>query len=216
MLLQDPIEILLDMAKKGKIDPWDIDIVEVTDKFLKELERMRELNLRISARTLLYASMLVKMKSDTLMCDDFGVSEIEIPETIPISYTPMLDDYPVPKLPLRRKSKRRVTLSELIEELRRVEGESRSSMRVVERRRESTHEVIELAHEEDIKNVVERVEQALGNIPIRMMSFSELLDEIKDVSKVLVYLSLLFLATDGKIRLRQKKLFEELYIIKAV
>ena len=30
----DGIGILVDMAKQGKIDPWNIDILDVTEKFL--------------------------------------------------------------------------------------------------------------------------------------------------------------------------------------
>ncbi|RLG22119.1 segregation/condensation protein A [Methanosarcinales archaeon] len=231
MLFQDPVEILLDMAKKGKINPWDIDIVEVTDKFLKELERMRILNLRVSARTLLYASMLVKMKSDILAYDDFsdadetdliGTDLMNIPET------PMLDDYPVPKIPLRRMSKRKVTLDELIEELRKVEAEScglvrKGGVREMERRKggrekggEGAYKVIELAYEDDIRKVVEKVEHALVNMPVSKISFSELLNEVGDISKVLVYVSLLFLATDGKIVLRQRRFFGELHIVKVM
>ena len=29
----DGIDILVNMAKQGKIDPWNIDIVDVTDKY---------------------------------------------------------------------------------------------------------------------------------------------------------------------------------------
>ena len=31
------IEILVQMAKAGKIDPWNIDIIDVTDKYLSHL-----------------------------------------------------------------------------------------------------------------------------------------------------------------------------------
>ncbi|WP_245619048.1 hypothetical protein [Methanogenium cariaci] len=50
---EEPVEILVSMAESGgEIDPWNIDIVEVTDRFLGELERMKTLDLRISGRTL--------------------------------------------------------------------------------------------------------------------------------------------------------------------
>ncbi len=37
---EEPVEILLKMAESGAIDPWNIDIIEVTDRFLSELDRM--------------------------------------------------------------------------------------------------------------------------------------------------------------------------------
>ena len=65
-MAEEPVEILVQMAERGEIDPWNIDIVEVTDRFLSELERRKELDLRISGRTLFYAALLLRMKSDHL------------------------------------------------------------------------------------------------------------------------------------------------------
>lgn len=62
----EPIELLVQLAADGEIDPWDIDIVRVTDKFL---ERLDEGNLRDSARALFYASVLLRMKSEILLED---------------------------------------------------------------------------------------------------------------------------------------------------
>jgi segregation and condensation protein A len=63
----EPIELLVQLAKDGEIDPWDIDIVRVTDKFLDELDRS---DLRTSGRALFYASVLLRMKSDALLEPD--------------------------------------------------------------------------------------------------------------------------------------------------
>ncbi len=49
----DGIEILVNMAKQGKIDPWNVDIVEVTDKYLTHLFQSKAQNLRLTGRTLL-------------------------------------------------------------------------------------------------------------------------------------------------------------------
>ena len=40
-IVEDPVEILVGLAERGEIDPWNIDIIEVTDRFLSELERCR-------------------------------------------------------------------------------------------------------------------------------------------------------------------------------
>jgi segregation and condensation protein A len=60
----EPVELLVQLAEDGEIDPWDIDIVEVTDAFLDELE---ERDLRTSGRALFYASVLLRMKSDAML-----------------------------------------------------------------------------------------------------------------------------------------------------
>ena len=43
----DGIEILVNMAKQGKIDPWNIDIVDITDKYLTHLFQSKAQNLRL-------------------------------------------------------------------------------------------------------------------------------------------------------------------------
>ncbi|MFW6018723.1 MAG: segregation/condensation protein A [Halapricum sp.] len=62
----EPVEVLVQLAEDGEIDPWDIDVVRVTDKFLDALE---EADLRTSGRALFYASVLVRMKSDAMLED---------------------------------------------------------------------------------------------------------------------------------------------------
>jgi len=62
----EPVELLVQLAEDGEIDPWDIDIVEVTDAFLSKLA---ETDLRTTARALFYASVLLRMKGDQLLAD---------------------------------------------------------------------------------------------------------------------------------------------------
>ena len=42
----DGIGVLVEMAKAGKIDPWNIDIIDVTDKYLAKICEMKSQNLR--------------------------------------------------------------------------------------------------------------------------------------------------------------------------
>jgi len=63
----EPVEVLVGLAEDGEIDPWDIDIVAVTDKFL---DRLDEADLRTSGRALFYASVLLRMKGDAMLEDD--------------------------------------------------------------------------------------------------------------------------------------------------
>ena len=62
----EPVEVLVGLAENGEIDPWDIDIVAVTDKFL---DRLDDGDLRTSGRALFYASVLLRMKSDAMLDD---------------------------------------------------------------------------------------------------------------------------------------------------
>ncbi|MFW6448951.1 MAG: hypothetical protein ACOC0X_05355, partial [Halobacteriota archaeon] len=42
-----PIELLVQLAEEGEIDPWDLDLIAVTDAFL---ERIDEEDLVVTAR----------------------------------------------------------------------------------------------------------------------------------------------------------------------
>ncbi|QLG26397.1 segregation/condensation protein A [Halorarum halophilum] len=72
----EPVELLVQLAEEGEIDPWDIDVVEVTDAFL---ERLDSADLRTGGRALFYASVLLRMKSDAMLAEDDEeeVEEIE-------------------------------------------------------------------------------------------------------------------------------------------
>jgi segregation and condensation protein A len=72
----EPVEVLVQLAEEGEIDPWDVDLVEATDAFL---ERLEETDLRTSGRALFYAAVLLRMKSDALLEPD----EEEEPEPEP-------------------------------------------------------------------------------------------------------------------------------------
>ena len=85
----DGIEIRVDMAKPGKIDPWNVDIVEVTDKYLMHLFQSKAQNLRLTGRTLLFAAILLKLKSNVL--EGLDVLDFEPQPEIDLEY----DDAPL-------------------------------------------------------------------------------------------------------------------------
>src|SRR5271163_2679587 len=69
------IEILVHMAEKGEIDPKNIDIIDVTDRFLRAIAAAPKENLRQSGKILFHASVLLRMKAEALLAiaaDDEG------------------------------------------------------------------------------------------------------------------------------------------------
>jgi segregation and condensation protein A len=214
-ILEEPIEILVNMAKNGEIDPWNIDIVEVTDKFLRQLEALEKMDLRISGRTLLYASILLRMKSNALV-------DVEEPqEIIDDDYEQFeISDYPVPALPLRRTSRRPVTLEELLSELKKAELiEKRRLERfknIKDERCATLKEVLSIAHDEDIESRVGKMRNLLDGLfeNQQNIKFSDLVQTLDRSGKVMAYLAVLFLATRKEIWLDQEELFGELFIRK--
>lgn len=127
----EPVEVLVQLAKDDAIDPWDIDIVDVTDKFLARLD---EADLRTSGRALFYASVLLRMKGDAMLAvDEPEPDEPEPWEQALEGGEPAVDE-PDPFATLESEIDRRLerkrargmpqTLDELVRELRSAERES--------------------------------------------------------------------------------------------
>ena len=55
--------ILVDLVHKEQMDPWDINITLLTQRYIEVIKAMKENNLRISVKILLAAAFLLKMKS---------------------------------------------------------------------------------------------------------------------------------------------------------
>ena len=81
----DGIAILVQMAKSGKIDPWNVDIVDITDKYLAHLFQLKSQNLRLTGRTLLFAAILLRLKSNVL--EGIDVSQFEDTPQDELDYT---------------------------------------------------------------------------------------------------------------------------------
>ncbi|MBI2147147.1 segregation/condensation protein A [Candidatus Woesearchaeota archaeon] len=64
--------LLLDLVKSEEMDPWDIDISELTKQYIKMLKEMKEANLRISGKVVLAAAILLRIKSNRLVEEDIA------------------------------------------------------------------------------------------------------------------------------------------------
>jgi segregation and condensation protein A len=204
------IDILVSLAKNGEIDPWDIDIVDVTDKFLTRVAELEKLDLRVSSRTLLFASILLRMKSDVL--------EESEPEDVD-EEEPVEDDlqacFPALRSKVRRHAKRRVSLSELIQELKKAtKRKERSDVRRFVQLQVQEFDALAVAHSEDIERQVKRVKRELKRrFAVRdQVLFSELIVDNTVEAIVQTYIPLLFMATRRQIQLEQKELFGDLSI----
>jgi len=204
------IDILVSLAKNGEIDPWDIDIVDVTDKFLAQVAELEKLDLRVSSRTLLFASILLRMKADAL----------EESEPQDLDEEELLDEdlracFPALKPKVRRYAKRRVTLSELIHELKKAtKRKEKSDVRRLIQLQEQEFDAFAVAHTEDIERQVKRVQRELKRRFGKQdqVLFSELVIDNTAEHIVQTYIPLLFMATRRQIQLEQKELFGDILI----
>ena len=235
----DGIEILVNMAKSGKIDPWNVDIVEVTDKYLTHLFQSKAQNLRLTGRTLLFAAILLKLKSNVLEGidvldfepaheDDFNYDD-EMPldyeeDFIPTNNIISIDEVLQRRTSVRLNHNRVVTLRDLIRQLEFYEmldkkqslknAHERAKRRVQNYARLSPDDIINLAHDEYIENGVQRLRANLEEILNRQdrIELNEL--TLLGMDRVNAYISLLFLTVDSDYDLVQDEFYGDLYVVK--
>ncbi|MGL5796078.1 MAG: segregation/condensation protein A [Waterburya sp.] len=179
---QEAIANLINLAERGEIDPWDVPVIKIIDRFLAELGLIGETNspqaeadLPRSGQAFLWASMLVLFKADSL--DLLQEDLVEIEEEFLESE--ILVESEVRSLPanlekhLRRRTsfqpvgKRRVTLQELIEQLEHIAAEieaaatDSSPRRSARSRSAAIKAIAQLAHNENLTELAAQLESFL-------------------------------------------------------
>lgn len=240
----DGIGILVAMAKEGKIDPWNIDIVDITVKYLDYICKMKDQNLRLTGRTFLFAAILLKMKSNVLTNEDdmlqfpkddytgglafdddgFPLEYPKDEEFVPTSNVVSIDEVLQRRTSVRLNRNRVVTLRDLIRQLEFYEklekaqslkqAHERAKHRVESFARLTPDDIINLAHEEYIEDCVLVLKENLAQIFTRQDKIE--LNELRllGMDRVSAYISLLFLTTDSDYDLEQKEFYSDLYVVR--
>jgi segregation and condensation protein A len=184
-IAQDAITLLIDLAERGEIDPWDVKVIEVIDRFLSELSPLAasdqaayEANLSRSGQAFLYASMLVLLKAESLVQSDAPDAEagdgaedefFETGEFGPATLPPFLEQRIRRRAVAQPPQRRRVTLTELIEQLQTISAAlSDQAARPRRLRRPRGHSraqairsIAQLAHQENLSEMAIALEQFL-------------------------------------------------------
>lgn len=235
----DGIEILVNMAKQGKIDPWNVDIVDVYDKYMMQVFQAKGQNLRLTGRTILFAAVLLRLKSNILEGIDvldfepqYEMDELEYSdepldyseEYIPTNNVISIDEVLQRRTSVRLNHNRVVTLRDLIRQLEFYEmldkkaslknAHERAKRRVQNYARLSPDDIINLAHDEYIENGVERLRANLDEILNRQdrIELNEL--TLLGMDRVNAYISLLFLTVNSDYDLMQDEFYGDLYVIR--
>ncbi|MBC6369620.1 segregation/condensation protein A [uncultured Lactobacillus sp.] len=64
---EGPLDLLLHLIKVQKIDIYDIPIAQITSQYLAYLHQMQKLNLKIAGEYFVMSSMLLRIKSQSLL-----------------------------------------------------------------------------------------------------------------------------------------------------
>jgi len=215
-------EIIYDLINTEQLDPWDIDIIILSDKYLDKISTIEEADFFVSSKVLLAASLLLRIKSEILLnryiksIDEilFGKKEqpkyslerIELDENIPEL---------IPRSPLPRF--RKVTLKELMESLNKaIITENRKIKREIVARNTLRETAFSLPKKKfSIKNKIKEIYRNLTDkfkeTKENKIPYTEFVKNNKE-EKIVSFLPMLYLEEQKKVWLEQKNPFEEIYI----
>ena len=77
-VFEGPFDLLLHLIARQKVDIWQVSLARITEDYLTEVRRMRELNLEIATEFLVVAATLLELKAARLLpTHDADPDEIE-------------------------------------------------------------------------------------------------------------------------------------------
>ncbi len=105
-------EVLLDLVNSNQMNPWDLDIGVIADKYLQKVKEFAAVDLRLPANVILATSLLLRFKADALSLEDKFEEDFQLEEPMPRELIPE----EIPQLILRTNNarSRKVTLEELV------------------------------------------------------------------------------------------------------
>ena len=216
--------IIYELVSTEQLDPWNIDLSILCQKYFEKIKNMEENDFHISSKLLLAAALLLRIKSEILInkyireIDNilFPKEEIKkIIERIEIdeSEIPILS----PKTPMPRL--KQVTLQELINALDvAITTESRRIDKEIQKKQAERLSHVDIPKFRRI-NIKERIRHFYAKI---LTAFKSKKGEIKlpyshftggsKEEKIACFLPMLYLSNTGKIWLEQEKHYEEIYL----
>lgn len=237
----DGIEILYNMAKAGKIDPWNINLVDLADKYLLEVAKLKTVNLKHTGRTILFLSVLLKIKSNVLegvdleeifpdeqeqdefYTDDFE-PDYEDEEPVNRNNVISIDEVLQRRTSVRLNRSRVVTLKDLVRQLEfYAQLDKKQELKnKLERQRKhirsysrfSSRDIVDMYGEDYIKSAIPKMKENLDRIFENETKVELETLMLLGFSRTTAFLALLFLVTNTDYDINQDKFYDKLYVEK--
>ena len=223
-----PLDLLLHLIKKSKMEIFDIEISEITNQYLEYLEMAKEINLDIDSEYLVMASELIEMKSRKLLPYNNDEEEDEEYVNPEDELKRRLLEYQKYKestnafrnLELKRSSyftKAPEMLSNYSEEKLSNDGSVDvydlldAFQKLLERQKYSKPVNTKIArHELSVKERTVKIREILKSK--KRLNFVELFDDFSKPYVVVTFLSILEMTKNREITLKQDNNFGDIYL----
>ncbi|MEA3378257.1 MAG: segregation/condensation protein A [Nanoarchaeota archaeon] len=216
--------IIYGLIKSEKMNPWDVDVSLLTQKYLEAVKQLQETNFFLSGKVLLASAMLVKIKSQKFIEEDISNFDNILFQQDEIFEE--LDDFgnfneiqneSVPELGIKtpQARKRRVSVNDLIHALERALEVNKR--RIIKRnalwnfkKPEIPEKAIDM--NELMKKVFEKIKLIFKTK--KTITFTKLLPQgnVGKKDKILTLYPLLHLVKENKIDMYQQHHFGEIDI----
>lgn len=214
------------------MDPWNVDIVKLAKEYSAKIEGLKDLNFKIPANALIVCAVLLRMKADVLMTEenkeedyaDMNMDE----DTSYDSEHESRDKLNLDELSLipKRFLKRKISADELMNAINEVLKTEKSEVNERKVQKKTIERpAIEITPSADIRKSIDEIYREIINFlnnnkksnknaennNEKFVKFSQISDKENFVRN---FISLLFLSDEGKILLKQEKLYEEIFILR--
>jgi segregation and condensation protein A len=214
-------DIIYDLINTEQLDPWDINIIILSDKYLDKIKEIEEADFFVSSKVLLAASLLLRIKSEILLnryiksIDEILFGKKESIKT-QIERIELNEDIPelIPRSPMPRF--RKVSLKELMESLNKaiLTENRRIKKEIVSKNtlRESSFSLPKrkFSIKDKIKEIYRDLTDWFKEKKEDKITFEEFAKNREE--KMISFLPLLYLEDQKKIWLDQKNPFEDINI----
>jgi chromatin segregation and condensation protein Rec8/ScpA/Scc1 (kleisin family) len=217
-------QILYQVVAMNNLDPWDLDLNALSKGFSGYISSLDDVDFRVPAKWVIISAVLLRMKSDHIKIlkmdsepqDEFmGMDELDAlgggaEDFIGDRKISREDLIPMDAAP-RRMPVRRVTITELVDSLRKVlTSEERRGAAVRERMERVSISTEDITAR--IEGLYKRITGMLGRMDDRELKFSELVGKWEKANVVDHFMPLIHLDNEKKIACRQKEMFSEILI----
>ena len=201
--------ILLDLVATEKMDPWNIDVAQLAEKYLKKINELEGGNLRVPANAILACAILLKTKSKYLRLSSLDDDDEVASGISPEQRSLLLEE--LPDLMANRSAREgRITLDELVSSIEDIihRTKPRNNVARIMPRMEINFDTTSI--EEKLESVFNLILSKADSQGIVM--FTDLLIDGDTDTIIGTFLPLLFLMNKGKVLAYQNEFFGDIFV----
>ena len=212
--------IIYDLVRTGEMDPWDIDISILSQRYTETIKTLQGHNFFLSGKVLLASAILLKLKSERLITeyiarlDNQLFPQEEFFEESGDDKRIVFDANPRLTIKTPQARKKKVSINDLISALEKaMEVNQRRIIKRAELERIPDNLIIP-EKKIDINQLIKEIYNRILNIfkKQQTLTFTQLVGNGDKEEKIKTFIPLLHLDTQEKINLDQEKAFEEINI----